>query len=316
MGLNLKTFDQNFSNFLFKQGVVVPAVGEVNLVLKAGTTTEEYWGARVLPEYTHATIAEANSNLESLRNDVVIITGESHSLDASLTVSANEVHYVGASMGGMFARSRIGMSTAFTPMITVSGYGNSFHNLYTMHGTAAGDYMGWRITGHRNKFYNCHFAGPLNAAQGGHASYEGMSIEGTGNEFHNCIFGTDSVARDEITPNVTLAAGSNTIFKDCYFDCQLTDGDPIFVKVENNTTTIARFQNCMFTAMNPNWATAMTVAFTFSAGATAGIYLDNNCNFVNVSALCAADKDQFIWLPRAHATTTDTQGCISVQLSI
>lgn len=314
--MRLQSFHQDFKNYLYQQGIPLMGAGNVYWVLKNGTNSKDSLSRLVPTGLYGSTIAEINARLNSLKNDVVVITPESHSLDAALTISANGCHFIGASMGGMFARSRIGMSTTFTPMITVSGYGNSFHNLYTMHGTAAGDYIGWRITGHRNKFYNCHFGGPMNAAQGGHASYEGLSVEGTGNEFHNCLLGTDSVGRDETSPNVTLAAGSNTIFKDCYFACMLSDGDPVFVAVENTTTTIALFKGCTFAALNPNWATAMTVAFKFSAGATAGMYFDNNCNFINVSAICAADKDQFIWLPRTHATTTDTEGMISVQLAI
>lgn len=266
------------------------------------------------------TLASAYQLMTSNNNDQLYIypSTSSISLAANLAITKNMCSFIGTHWAQKFnIRSRIGMSTAFTPMITVSGYGNTFANLYTMHGTAEGDYMGWYITGSRNGFVNCHFGGPMNAAQGGHASYEGISISGSENYFKDCVIGTDTIGRDEVTPNVTLEAGStNNVFENCIFMCMLTDGDPVFITVENTTTTTAHFKGCTFIAFSSNWAVAMTKAFHFTAGATAGMYFDSNCNFVNVSALSAADKDQFIWLPRQFVTTIDTEGMRSAQLTI
>jgi hypothetical protein len=218
----------------------------------------------------------------------------------------------------MNQRARIGMSTTFTPMITVSGYGNLFANLYTMHGTAAGDYIGWLISGHRNAFRSIHFGGPMHADQGGHASYVGVDITGTENYFKSCTLGTSTIGRDEATPNFRVGPGTRTVFEDTIFMCYLTDGDPVFGEINNTSgTTEVWFRgNCQFIALNANWATPMTKAFNITSGSTCGLYFSNDCQFINVTALSAADKDQYIFMPRQFVTTTDTEGMISVPLSI
>lgn len=275
---------------------------------------------RIPASKLHTSIVDAYNaaGVQNGNNNVIVLTPDSHSQAAKLTFNKNMTHLVGAFPAGMYGqRARIGMSTAFTPMIEVSGYGNFFRNLYTMHGTAAADYVGWLISGHRNVFRNVYFGGPFVAAQGGHASYVGVHVTGIQNYFKDCVFGSNSIGRDEITPNLLLGAGSgDNVFENCIFNCYLTDGDPVFIKVLNTDTTHATFKNCMFIALSANWATPMTVAFLFTAGSTAGLYFDNNCQFINVTALVASDKDQYVWLPRQYVSTTDTDGMRSVQLAI
>ena len=273
------------------------------------------------PNTPIASLTEADNFLRAGYNDAIILqpSTSSISLAASYTWSKNMCGLIGNSPEAfMNQRARIGMSTTFTPMITVSGYGNLFANLYTMHGTAVGDLVGWLISGHRNSFQNVHFGGPMEAAQGGASGYIGVHVTGTENYFKNCTLGTSTIGRDEVTPNVKLGPGTRTVFENCIFQCYLTDGDPVFITADNSSgTTEAWFKNCQFIALNANWATAMTVALTATAGgSTCGLYFDNNCQFVNVTATCANDVDQFVWLPRQFTTTTDTEGMRSVQLSI
>lgn len=303
---------------LASAGVNMP--GDIHVLTRSGAYAPyALWQDWVHENRFHTTLdSTLLGKMTGGRNDVLLVSPDSHSLGASLTWNKNMTHMVGSYEGSLMnVRNRLGMSTAFTPMLTVSGYGNIFANIYTMHGTAAADYVGWAITGNRNRFYRCHFGGPMVAAQGGHASYEGITVDGSENVFEKCIIGTDTIGRDEVSPNVTLGAGTLTIFRDCLFLCNLTDGDPIFVKVENTTGyTWALFERCTFMAFNSNYATAMTKAFDFTGGASCAMVFDGNCNFQNVSALSAAAEDQYIWLPRVHATTTDTQGLINVKLTI
>lgn len=310
------TMSQVIGSALANAGIVVP--GEIHVLMRSGAyQTYPYWTDKFAPDRQHTSLTTAESLMTTNRNDVLLVAPESHSLAASLTWNLNMTHLIGSYQGGPFnVRNRIGMSTTFTPMITVSGYGNIFANLYTMHGTAATDLVGWLISGNRNTFRNVHFGGPMNTAQGGHASYIGVNVTGAENYFEGCTFGTSTIGRDEVSPNVKVGPNSRTVFKDCLFQVYLTDGDPVFVTMDNSDTCEAWFINCKFVALNANWATAMTKAFHFTGGATAGVYLDEGCHFINVSALSAADKDQFIWLPRTHSTTTDTQGQLNVQLTI
>lgn len=316
--MRFQSYNQNLQNFFLKIGLPVPFLGDVHTVLKGGTATEDYWSSLIPAGFRYSTVAKAFANVGTLQNDVVLITPESHSLGASLTIDENAVHVVGAAAEtALNVRTRIGMSTAFTPMITVSGYGNSFHNIYTMHGTDAADVMGWRITGARNSFRNVHFGGPMNAALAGDASYEGVSIEGSECYFKNCVFGTDTLGRDEASPNVTLGVGTLTTFEDCTFLCALSDGDPLFFSVENTSGyTWANFKRCTFMAFNSNYATAMTKAFEMTGSASCAMVFDPSCVFQNVTALSDATDDTFIWYPVSFSTTTDTAAMLSVKLAV
>jgi len=250
-------------------------------------------------------------------NNVVVVSPDSHSLAAALVLDKNMTHVVGnfplAGGPAMNGRARLGMSTTFTPMITVSGYGNLFQNLYTMHGTAAGDYIGWLISGARNRFREVHFGGPMIAAQGGHASYNGVHVTGSENYFRDCVFGTSSIDRDELTPNVTLGAATYTVFENCIFTMSIEDTEPYFIAVANTTgNTQAWFKNCQFYAMNANHASAAAVAFTFSGGSTAAMILDPNCSFNNVTKLAVSASMRYIFTPTVFAATADELNLIAI----
>lgn len=265
-------------------------------------------------------LSDAISDITSGRNDAIYLSPDSHTLTAVLTWAKNCSKLIGLAPEQMMnQRSRIGHNCVASPLMTVSGYGNEFRNLYTMHGYGTGaDYIGWLINGARNAFHNVHFGGPMQATQAGHASYEGVAIDGSENYFKRCVFGTDTIARDEITPNVTLGHDTLTIFEDCLFIANLADTDPIFVKVENTEGyTWAWFKNCQFMAMSSNYAVSMAVAFAFSATTkNAAMVLDPSTQFQNVTALCAADVDHNIWLPQVMSTTSDIAGQLNIGLAI
>jgi hypothetical protein len=261
------------------------------------------------------TLTAAYAKLETLKNDCIILeqSASTVSLASAFTWSKSLCGLIGTSRNRFNQRSRIGMSTTFTPMITVSGYGNTFANLYTMHGTAAGDYVGWLVSGERNTFENVHFGGPMAAAQGGHASYNGVSVTGSENYFNGCVFGTSTIDRDELTPNVTLGEATYTVFENCIFTMSIADTDPYFIAVANaGGNTQAFFKNCMFYAMNPNHSSAAAVAFTFSGGSTAAMILDSNCTFANVTKLAASASMKYIWAPTVFAATADELNLIAI----
>lgn len=261
------------------------------------------------------TLTAAEDKLESLKKDRIILeeSASSISLGAAFTWDKSLCGLIGTATNRFNQRSRIGMSTTFTPMITVSGYGNQFANLYTMHGTAAGDYIGWLISGARNTFENVHFGGPMAVAQGGHASYNGVHVTGSENYFKDCVFGTDTTDRDELTPNVTLGPETLTVFDNCIFCMSIADTDPYFVAVANTSgVTRAYFNNCKLYAMNGNHASAAAVAFTFSGGSTAAMILDANCSFANVTKLAASASMKYIWAPTVFAATADELNLIAI----
>jgi len=267
------------------------------------------------------TLSVAKGKITTGRNDAIILvpgsSGLSLAADPALDFNCTSLIGGGPPEGLMNQRARIGMSTTFTPFMTISGYGNLFKNFYTMHGTAITDLVGLLISGARNVFDHVHFGGPMVAAQAGDSGYIGVHVTGSENRFKNCVFGVDTIGRDEASPNVQLGPGTLTFFEDCLFLLNLADGDPLFFKVLNTSGyTWALFKRCIFMAFNSNYATAETVAFKFTGGSSCAMVFDNECMFQNVTALCDAAEDQYIWMPRSFTSTTDTEGMIAVKLAI
>lgn len=291
-----------------------PGMAERIYCVNPGDAPDSYFNYKRPSENVHPDLLAAYNSAVDARNDSIIVTPSNHSLGASLTWSKNMTHCLGSYVGSkMNIRNRIGMSTAFTPMILVSGFGNTFANIYTMHGTDAADLVGWEITGDRNSFYGVHFGGPMDATQAGTANYRGIDLtSGQENYFKDCVIGTSTQARDEADPNILFGPPGRHIFEDCIFQLYAGDGDPTFCEFANTSTLEVFFRNCQFVALNANWATAITVAFEFTGGATAGVYLDQNCQFYNVTKVCASADDQLgVWYPRTHADTTDASNFVA-----
>lgn len=314
--MKFRSFDSEMQEQLF--GAPLGMIGPSRFCYKIGTNSESYLrdNLGIPADRMHATLPLAEAALSTLTAGKIFLTPQSHSLGAALTWDTDGNALIGMGPPGLFAmRTRIGMSTTFTPMITVSGSANYFKNLYTMHGTAAGDYTSWYITGHRNVFENVHFAGPMNAAQGGHASYIGVHVTGSENYFKNCVFGSKGIARDEVAPNLKIAGGDN-VFENCWFVMQLSDTDPIFVLVDNTTTVNAWFKGCQFFAFSSSQASAAAVAFKVGAGdgtgQSADITLDPACSFHNVTKIAASATMKYFWMPTVFAATADELNLISI----
>lgn len=263
----------------------------------------------------HKTFAAAYADIETLKKDCIVLeeSGSSISLAADPLWAKSLCGLVGTSNGKFNHRSRIGMSTTFSPMITVSGYGNYFANIYTMNGTAATDYTGWYVTGDRNVFENVHFAGPMNAAQGGHASYIGNYFTGTEGYYKGCVFGTHTIDRDELAPTVKLGPGTH-VFEDCIFDMSIgADTDPYHVLFDNTSgSTEVWFKNCQFHAFSANQAAKAAVCFTFSAGYSADVIIDSQCSFSGFTNLAVTGSMKYLWLPTIFAATADERNLIMI----
>ena len=254
-------------------------------------------------------------------NDAVVLQQSSSSVNLATAFNwqKNCCALIGTGSSRMNMRSRIGMSTTFTPFVTVSGYGNLVQNIYAMHGTAATDLVGWSITGDRNTFDNTHFAGPMSATQDT-SGYKRVSIAATETYFKDCTFGTNTINRAGAYPNVELGVPSGdtysyTTFENCTFLASISAGSPMFINVLNNTTPneiYAEFINCRFIATSANMNTSMTYAFTFAGSYTAGLFFNSGCQFYGVSGLAATANLKYIWTPRQFPASADTLNLISL----
>jgi hypothetical protein len=213
-------------------------------------------------------------------------------------------------------RSGIEMLSDYgSPMMTISGYGNLFANLYTVHGYGATKValIGTLISGHYNTFKRVHFGGPLNDTLGADAAYRGVSITGINTHFDHCVFGFDTIDRTGANDSVSLGPNTMTTFEDCIFLTRISGTTPHFVEVLNTSgVTRAFFKRCQFIAMSTNMATAMAQAFTFTGGATCAIHLDQECSFLNVTKLALSAHMTYLWLPTVFAAATDELNLLAI----
>jgi hypothetical protein len=195
-------------------------------------------------------------------------------------------------------------------MLTISGYGNAFSDLYLRHGDAAAaadtSLIGTLVSGNYNSFERVHWSTPLNATLGANSGYRGVSVTAAGNvHFDHCVIGTDSI---DFTAGdlVRLGAGSITTWEDCLFLCRVGAGASAtthFFEVLNTSgMTRAFFKRCQFVNFSTNMATLMTDAFTFTGGSSAAMVFDSGCTFVKVTDVAAAANYSRIWVPAGAGT--------------
>jgi hypothetical protein len=285
----------------------LPIIGDVNFIAKAGGSTREYLMSNwhVPPDHLHAdlptAVAKAAGRYDGA-NTVFMLSPDSHSLSSTLTWSYNMTHLVGMFAPSMMnQRARIGASAAISPMIDVTGYGNTFANIYNMWGYAnSGSHFGVRITGNRNSFYNVHFAGPLNTTITT-AFDAACNIYGAEEcYFKNCTFGTDTIERqaDLLSLKLDGAGGADVamrhIFEDCLFlsSCD-GDADAHFIHATTNTHGWALFKRCTFINISASGFGTNTMALGLSSANASDFrfIMDTGCSFHGVTDIIADGEE-------------------------
>jgi len=286
-------------------------VGAANIIYcaKSGGETNAYFESRVDTNSFKETISAAHSAAVSGRNDVIVLSPDSHTQSSALTWSKNMTHLVGAYPQTLFnQRARIGHDADFATLLTVSGYGNLFANLYFMHGRGSATNVNlMTVSGNRNTFQNVHFGGPFNQTEGDAAAYDLIRITGAEEYFKDCVFGTDTI--DQSVGSVIELASTSTrvVFENCIFNMRADANAPFFIKIlSGGGNRHYYFKNCQFL----NWgASALTYGVDFGAaldGTTCKVFFDNQCNFIGVTDIVKATAESYVYLGLTAASTTDT----------
>lgn len=249
-------------------------------------------------------------------NDTLIyIPGSSSiTLTAGFTWAKSYAHFIGACAPVQVAqRCRIFSDAAavgITSLFTVSGTGCRIENVYFFHGaddTTASFSM--TVSGSRNYFNNCHFAGI------GHASLDvagagSLSIPaGSENRFVHCAIGLDTITRSTSTCElqVSLAAKRNQ-FEDCLIYAYIGNAGHALVQVLLGTgiDRWMAFKNCLFQADSTNEATALTSVFKIASGTVQGLINLFNCSIAAFSTATKWDSTNtgvvFSNMPTSTAT--------------
>lgn len=263
------------------------------------------------------TLAVAYAATTNNNHDVIVIvpggpgTGEPYATveTAAITWSNNLTHLVGNVAGTpLSSRARVTTATAaLSPFITISGQGNSFHNVQFL-SNASTNYIAVRVSGNRNHFANVHFAN-TNATAGDNAGFAALELYGAQeNYFNNCTIGADTFSLTAAGACLRLTLGSDTvarnIFDNCIFPMLADASAPFFIK-QPDSVGMDRwnmFRGCQF--INAVGSTASTITDAMSIHATpGGLIVLQDClkigatgwanNLTNVYALSVSSNSTY-----------------------
>lgn len=219
--------------------------------------------------------------LRDAKNDGIIFLGGAtgNTLAAALTWSKSYTHLIGVSspLPGMGQRCRVIAAAAsdLATCITVSGSGCVFRNIQFYNaGDTDSEAAAAIVSGSRNAFINCFFAGMVHATSGAHAGGYSLKVSGSENYFLDCTVGIDTVAHDAANWECEISGVRNT-FKDCLFLAQSTTSGKFLVKIDNTAGDLRwqRFIGCDFVYYCPNLATGPTNVFDMPAAGTSTAYV-------------------------------------------
>lgn len=231
-------------------------------------------------------------------NDVIYLFGRgSQTLTETLAWSKNYVHLVGVCAPvGVGNRARIFMDsdTNDSPMVNITGTGCVFKNISVFHGIDDADAkVAVQITGSRNYFKNCRFAGIGNNTQDA-ADACSLKLDGAEeNTFEDCVIGLDTIAAGSAANSEILvdSAATRNLFKNCliYRLIEHATNHPL-VKLADATAIdrFLMFDNCTFLNMSVNYATKQDGVFKLAADLTQGYIIVKDC--VGVSGTTSATK--------------------------
>lgn len=246
-----------------------------------------------------ATCAQAHSLMTADANDVAYLLSSSataintsDSLTSTLVWSKDLSHLVGVNAGNRIGqRSRIAaLSTAtgtnLAPLVTWSADGCYCTNIQFISELASADAIGGVVvSGERNHFKNCHFAGAANSTQDVAGQYS-LKVTGSENLFEDCVIGIDTVSRSTATYEMQLSGGATrNIFRNCVILTYAGANTMRFLDVP--ATGIDRFvlfENCTFINPVQSAAVAMTEAFSVATGTSPnGMILLKNCTMIGAT---------------------------------
>jgi hypothetical protein len=270
------------------------------------------------------TLVQAQTLATADKNEVVYLISESNTAanttdyqSAALAWAKDGVHLVGINSGSMLSqRSRIAQTptaTAITGLLTVSADNCFVSNIQVFQGVDDATSLGAvLVSGQRNHFHNCHFAGIGHATQDAADNYS-LKVTGSENLFTDCVIGLDTIARGTgANWELELSGGATrNIFRNCLIITYAEAATHQFVYVPvNGLDRFTLFQNCLFINMPTGDAagTTMTEAFEVTGGGSPdGIIILDQCSLYGATDWEAATVSGKVMI-RTDAGTAATAG--------
>lgn len=246
-------------------------------------------------------------------DDVVFFRGTIHQT-ASLAWAKNKVHLIGVCAPlkkGKRARISVSGTTAFSPLVAVTGQGCYFANFGTFAGFATDALStSYAISdlGGRNCYDNVEILGFGGTGTAGNTGARAMLISGnTGeNTFRNCIFGVDTVSRTVANYTLEFTGGSpRNWFMDCEFEMDAGAATPahLYTAAGAAIDRYAIFERCIFGNATGSAATTINQVASIAAAA-GGLFIMKQTVWYGATHLQTTTNNQFL-LDNNVVQTTD-----------
>ncbi len=239
------------------------------------------------PNFPLLTLAAAYVKCTAGQNDVVfmICNTASYAPTATLTWAKDFTHLIGISPNiALGQRCRIVNTTAndLASLFVLSGSGCLVKNIQFFDGKDnAADGQCVTVTGNRNLFENCYFAGMGDATAGAPATRAGsysLRVAGAENWFVNSTIGLDTVVRSAANHEL-IVAGPHNRFINCDIRAWSVTAGKFLARIDNTVADLRDiiFDDCWFFNYTPNWAAGITDAFNAPAAGNTYYVLLRRC---------------------------------------
>lgn len=275
------------------------------------------------PNDPFKTLTQALAACTTNNNDVVFLVGTVH-VTATVTWSKSRTHLIGLAPNlNSQARARISQtgSTAFSPLVNVTGSECIFRNIGSFHGfDDASAQICWQDAGGRNEYTNCLFGGMGNATAGDQTGSRSLKITGTTGEntFTGCQVGLDTIARSVANASLEFASGTpRNVFRNCIFPALADNAAALFI-ITSAAASMDRFQwfqDCAFINAVNSTATTMTAAITMAASSGGNILLQR-CTLLGATDWATnSTTETQVWIDGAAPTNNTSGLAVNVEIT-
>ena len=293
-GMNFIAGGVEFEGSIFARGGLggAPTQGNV-FYLDAANGSDNNDGK--IPARAFKSLAAAEDALTANQNDVLYyLAGASNiSLTSSLSWDKAYTHFIGIFAPVKVAqRARIFSSGNFNTLITVSGEGCVFKNLYFFQGSSTvGAVNNVVVSGERCYFENVHFAGMGHVTPAAQAGGNSLKLTGSENLFVDCSIGLDSVVRTTNTELLIDGAAARNTFESCRFISHSETAAHTHVKFNDQLAAdrYAIFKDCLFENFSINHAVKLDEVFDLPATASTFDVIVINPTLYNIIELDAGN---------------------------
>lgn len=265
-------FPRNYNEYIASLGIPRGANSQVYLVDPDNGVAGR--DGKTL-ETTLPTVQEAYALTTTDEHDVVLmISNDSASeLAAALDWSKDFTHLVGMSsnLNGVGQRCRVVGTAALdlVYLIDFQGKGCIVRNInFSNEADANVDSGAVIVSGGRNEFTNCYFAGMLHTTPAARAGSYSLNLTGEECEFNRCAIGVDTIVRAAANAELVVDGGAvRNAFIKCRFQSASETAGKFLVSITDMDRWI-EFEDCVFYNFSVNHVNTLTNAFSDTEGST------------------------------------------------